>query len=56
MTNRINQFICKNADKYVLSKKKEYLDQVLKTIDYRRLQQDNNRENITFDDNLSLVI
>jgi Protein of unknown function (DUF4238) len=56
MTNRINQFICKNADKYVLSKEKGYLDQVLKTIDYRRLQQDNNRENITFDDNLSLLI
>ncbi len=45
-TNRINQFICKNAERFIVSKEKEYLKKILETIDSKKLADDKNRERV----------
>ena len=50
MTNRLNQYICKNAERFIVSKDMTYLKEILASIDHKKLAQDKSRENIIFNE------
>jgi len=54
-TNRINSYICKNAERFVLSKNKEYLLNLCNSIDFNKIDQEKNRKNIYFNKDIGLI-
>lgn len=45
-TNRINQYVYKNAERFILSKEKEYLEYIISRVDHTKLNKDKNRNSV----------
>jgi len=56
MTNRINTYICKNADRFILTKDKEYLKGILWRINFKILEKEKKREAVSYDKDFNLLI
>lgn len=56
MTNRLNQYICKNAERFIVSKDMSYLKEILADIDHKKLAQDKSRENVIFNEGFWLIM
>lgn len=48
MINRINTYICKNAERFIISNNKEYLRKIILRINFKILKKDKNREEIYY--------
>lgn len=55
-TNRINQYICRNATRFILSKNKEYLSQLLKNIDFIKVNDEKNCNKFHYDNGFKIQI
>lgn len=56
MVNRINKYICKNAEKYIITQDKNYLESIIKQIDFVQLKRDKNRETIVYDKESAIIM
>ena len=55
-TDFINTYICKNANECILWSDMNYMNSILKKIDFVRVQKDLNRPRVLIDENLWLVV
>lgn len=56
MTDRINTYICKNAERFILTKNKEYLKEIIWRINFRILQKEKKREAISYNKDYDLLV
>lgn len=49
-TNRINHYICKNATRFILSKNREYLSQLVEEIDFAKCNWEKNYNKLVYDE------
>ena len=54
--NRINSYICKNASRFIMSKDKKYLDDMVQKIDFEKAERERKYKSLEHDDDHKIVI
>lgn len=55
-TNRINEYICKNATRFILSKDSTYLSNLIKNIDFQKVNEEKEYNKFIYDDKFKIQI